>query len=54
MDLAAFIKQSIDDPNAYIAKGYTKGVMPTTFGQSLSSTQLNDLVAFIFSGTAKS
>jgi cytochrome c oxidase subunit 2 len=54
MNLAAFIKQSIDDPNAYIAKGYTKGVMPTTFGQSLSSTQLNDLVAFIFSGTAKS
>lgn len=54
MDLAAFIKESIDDPDAYIAKGYTKGVMPTTFGQSLSSTQLNDLVAFILSGTAKS
>jgi len=54
MDLAAFIKESITDPDAYIAKGYTKGVMPTTFGQSLSSTQLNDLVAFIFSGTAKS
>jgi hypothetical protein len=28
--------------------------MPTTFGTSLSSTQLNDLVAFILSGTAKS
>jgi hypothetical protein len=54
MDLAAFIKQSITDPNAYIAKGYTKGIMPTTFGQSLSSKQLNDLVAFILSGTAKS
>ena len=54
MDLAAFIKESITAPDAYIAKGYTKGVMPTTFGQSLSSTQLNDLVAFIFSGTAKS
>jgi len=54
MNLAAFIKESIDNPDAYIAKGYSKGVMPTTFGQSLSSTQLNDLVAFILSGTAKS
>ena len=51
MNLAAFIKESIDNPDAYIAKGYSKGVMPTTFGQSLSSTQLNDLVAFILSGT---
>ncbi len=54
MNLAAFIKESIDNPDAHIAKGYSKGVMPTTFGQSLSSTQLNDLVAFILSGTAKS
>ncbi len=54
MDLAAFIKESIDNPDAYIAKGYSKGIMPTTFGQSLSNTQLNDLVAFILSGTAKS
>lgn len=52
--LAAFIKQSIVDPNKYIAKGYSKGVMPTNFGSALSSTQLNDLVAFILSGTAKS
>jgi len=54
MDLAAFIKQSIETPDAYIAKGFSKGIMPTTFGTSLSSTQLNDLVAFILSGTAKS
>ena len=54
MNLAAFIKESIDNPDAYIAQGYSKGVMPTTFGQSLSSTQLNDLAAFILSGTAKS
>jgi len=51
MALPAFIEQSIEDPDAYIAKGYSKGVMPTTFGSSLSSTQLNDLVAFIVSGT---
>jgi cytochrome c551/c552 len=51
MDISAFVKQSIVDPNAYIAKGgYSKGVMPETFGSSLSPTQLNDLVAFIVSG----
>ena len=50
MALAAFIKESITDPDAYIAKGFTKGIMPTTFKSSLSKTQLNDLVAFILSG----
>ena len=50
MALPAFIHQSIVDPDAYIAKGYSKGIMPTTFGTSLSSTQVNDLVAFIASG----
>ena len=50
MDLSAFVSQSITDPDAYIAKGYSKGIMPTTFGSSLSQTQLNDLVAFIVSG----
>ena len=54
MELADFIEESIKDPDAYIAKGYSKGVMPTTFGQSLSSKQLNDLVAFIVSGSSSS
>jgi cytochrome c551/c552 len=54
MALAAFIHQSIVDPNAYIAQGFTKGLMPTTFGTQLSAKQLSDLVAFILSGTAKS
>jgi cytochrome c551/c552 len=51
MALAAFIKESIVNPDAYIAKGFSKGLMPGTFGNSLSKTQLNDLVAFILSGT---
>jgi cytochrome c551/c552 len=50
MDLTAFVKQSIQDPDAYIAKGYTKGIMPTDFGTKLSPTELNDVVAFIVSG----
>jgi cytochrome c551/c552 len=51
MALAAFVKESIVDPDAYIAKGFTKGLMPTNFGSQLSSSQVNDLVAFILSGT---
>ena len=54
MDLTAFIKESIVDPDAYIAKGYSKGIMPTNFGSSLSAKQINDLVAFIDSGTSQS
>ena len=52
MALAAFIKESIVNPDAYIAKGYTKGIMPTTFGQSLSKSDLQNLVAFIASGSS--
>jgi hypothetical protein len=51
MALAGFVKESIVDPDAYIAKGFSKGLMPTTFGSSLSGSQVNDLVAFILSGT---
>jgi mono/diheme cytochrome c family protein len=38
---------SIKDPNAYIVPGFTQGVMPDTYGTSLSSKQLADLVAFL-------
>jgi cytochrome c551/c552 len=54
MALAAFVHESIVNPDAYVAKGYSKGVMPTTFGSSLSSSQLNNLVAFIVSGSSSS
>ena len=54
MALAVFVKESIENPDAYVAKGYSKGIMPSTFGKSLSGKQLNDLVAFILSGTSKS
>src|SRR5947209_290588 len=48
--LAAFVKQSITDPNAFISPGFPKGVMPTTFGSTLSATKLAALVSFITSG----
>lgn len=47
MPLAAFVKQSIVDPNAYIAPGFPKGVMPSTFSASLGAAKVDALVAFI-------
>ena len=48
--LAAFIKESIVDPDKVIAKGYSAGVMPTNFGSTLSSTDIDNIVALIMSG----
>jgi len=45
--LDAFIKSSIVDPGAFVADGYSDGVMPTTFGSTLSASDIDDLVAFI-------
>ena len=44
---AASIRTSIVDPNAVIAKGYSAGLMPQTFGQTLSQQQLDGLVAYL-------
>jgi len=51
MPVGAFIKQSIVDPAAFTATGGPWATaMPSTFGGSLSQTQINDLVALIESG----
>lgn len=47
---AAFVRQSIVDPNAVIAPGFNPGVMPQTYKEQLSPKQLDDLVAFLTSG----
>jgi mono/diheme cytochrome c family protein len=44
---AAFIHQSIADPDAEIANGFQAGIMPKTYGQQLDEKQLADLVAFL-------
>jgi cytochrome c2 len=46
MPLDAFIRESIVKPNAYIEKGYPKGVMPESFA-SLPKSTLDALVAFL-------
>lgn len=43
-----YIRASIVAPNAYVVKGYRKGVMPAY--TRLSKKQLDDLVAFILKG----
>jgi cytochrome c oxidase subunit II len=47
---AAFIKESITDPNAEIAQGYQPNIMPGGYGSQLTSQQINDLVAFLQTG----
>jgi len=44
--LAAFVRESIVDPNAYIEKGYQPNIMPSTF-KSLPKQQLDALVQFL-------
>jgi cytochrome c2 len=46
MPLDQFIRESIVKPDAYIEKGYAKGVMPTSFA-SLPKSTLDALVAFL-------
>jgi len=43
----AFVRESVVDPNASIAAGYQKGVMPTTYGSQLTMRQIADLVVFL-------
>ena len=42
-----YATESIEDPNAYVVPGFPSGVMPPNFGQTLSKTQIADLVAFL-------
>jgi cytochrome c oxidase subunit 2 len=49
--LASFIRTSIVDPNAYVEPGFPKGVMPQTFGKTLSKQQLDALVQYLISSS---
>ena len=44
---AAFIEKSIVDPNAEIAKGFSAGIMPQQFGQTLQPAELDALVKYL-------
>jgi cytochrome c oxidase subunit 2 len=49
---ADFIHQSIVDPDAEIAAGFSAGIMPKVYGDQLSEQQLGDLVAFLVQATS--
>ncbi len=44
--LDAYVKESIENPDAYIVPGFSKGVMPPFQGK-LTDSQINDLVKFL-------
>jgi cytochrome c oxidase subunit 2 len=50
---ANFIRTSIVDPNAEIAKGYSANIMPANFGQVLSKAELDALVKYLEEVAAK-
>ena len=51
MALKPFIQESIEKPNAFIASGFQPNVMPQSFSQTLTSTQIQALVNFLSSVT---
>jgi mono/diheme cytochrome c family protein len=49
---AAMVHESIVDPNKEIAKGYPPNVMPSTFEQTISPKELEDLVEYLVENTS--
>lgn len=49
-----FIHTAIVDPDADIPEGYSAGTMPTTYGDSIDPTDLENLVAFLYESTHSS
>jgi cytochrome c oxidase subunit 2 len=45
-----YVRESIVDPDKVVVSGYQPGVMPTTFGTSLSSAQIDALVSYLLKG----
>jgi cytochrome c oxidase subunit II len=45
--LAAFVRESIVNPGAYVEPGFPNGVMPQTFGKSISKADLDTLVQYL-------
>ncbi len=46
---AQYVRESIVKPNAFVVKGFPKGVMPQDFGKQLSSKQIDALVKYLLS-----
>ena len=47
MSAEEYLRQSIVDPNAHLAEGFGPDLMHQTYGEELTNTQINDLVAYM-------
>jgi mono/diheme cytochrome c family protein len=47
MSAEEYIRQSILDPSAFVVPGFNDNIMPKTFGQQLSQTDIDNLIAYI-------
>jgi cytochrome c oxidase subunit 2 len=47
----AFIKQSIEDPNAVVTKGYQPGIMPSNYKDQLQPEEIDALVKYLKEAT---
>jgi cytochrome c oxidase subunit 2 len=45
----AYVKQSIEDPNAVVVRGFPRGVMPETYKDDLSPEQIDALARYLLS-----
>ena len=50
-DPAAYVKESIVDPNKVLAPGFQADVMPGNFGDTLSPQEIDALVSFLTAGS---
>jgi mono/diheme cytochrome c family protein len=50
---AAFIRESIVNPDAEVAEGFSAELMPATYGDQLSDEELANLVAFLVESTSR-
>jgi cytochrome c1 len=46
MNAAEYLHEAIANPDAYVAEGFTAGVMPKNYAD-LTSQELDDLVAYL-------
>ena len=47
MSAEEYLRQSILEPDAHLAEGFSSGIMPGTFADELTEQQVNDLVAYL-------
>ncbi|WP_420630886.1 c-type cytochrome [Candidatus Leptofilum sp.] len=47
MSAEEYLRESIVDPEAHLAEGFGSGLMHPTYGEDLTNSQINDLVAFL-------